>query len=82
MVILEQSTFFKSKGNATSPDTLKRRLNRVLKQFEIPYKRGVLRDDTRIMYIANHKLNGQEIEKLLSVLLSVTYNKKLQVNNL
>ncbi len=56
--------FLNQKGNPTSTDTLMRRLNRVLNQFKLPYKHGVLRDDARIVYIANHRLNGQEIEKL------------------
>ena len=76
-VIGAKHLFLNKKGNPISPDTLTRRLNRVLKQFDLPYKHGVLRDDARIMYIANHNLNGQEIEKLFGFVSEGRFSKLL-----
>lgn len=76
-VIGAEHLFLNQKRNTISTDTLTRQLNRVLNQFELPYKHDVLRDDARIMYIPDHKLNGQEIEKFFGFVSKGRFSKLL-----
>lgn len=55
--------FTNRRGEALSRRAVNNRLAEILKVFELPHKHGALRDDARIMYIANHNLDAIEIEK-------------------
>lgn len=69
--------FLNGKGDPLPHRTLNKKLSSVLKSFNFPYKHGALRDDARIMYIANHQLTGMDLERLYGFVLEGRFSKTL-----
>ena len=69
--------FLNPKGEPLARGTITKRLAKIIKFLELDYKHGALRDDARIMYIATHRLDGVQIEKLYGFVLEGRFSKLL-----
>ncbi|WP_404884178.1 hypothetical protein [Lactococcus garvieae] len=69
--------FLNPKGEPLARGTFTKRLAKIIKFLELDYKHAALRDDARIMYIATHRLDGVQIEKLYGFVLEGRFSKLL-----
>lgn len=69
--------FLNPKGEPSARGTITKRLGKITKYLELDHKHGALRDDARIMYIANHQIDGPKIEKLYGFVLEGRFSKLL-----
>jgi|GEM_PF-4275061 len=65
------------KGQPLGQNSITRRIAEITHSFGLKHKHGALRDDARIMYIATHRLDGPQLEKLYGFVLEGRFNKLL-----